>query len=42
MTKAKKEKSRVRIWIENIVEILIVIICLTFSIAFSKDLCYYT
>ena len=32
MTKAKKEKSRVRIWIENIVEILIVIICLTFSI----------
>ena len=32
MAKEKKEKGKVRIWIENIVEILIVIVCLVFSI----------
>lgn len=30
--KEKKEKSRVRIWIENILEVLIVVSCLAFSI----------
>lgn len=30
--KVKKEKSSLRVWIENIVEILIVVICLVFSI----------
>ncbi len=30
--KQSKEKNKIRIWIENIVEILIVIICITFSI----------
>ena len=32
MAKVKKEKGKVRIWIENIIEILIVIVCLVFSI----------
>ena len=32
MAKEKKEKGKVRIWIENIIEILIVIVCLVFSI----------
>ena len=32
MGKEKKEKGKVRIWIENIIEILIVIVCLVFSI----------
>ena len=30
--KEKKEKSKVRIWIENILEVLIVVACLAFSI----------
>ena len=30
--KVKKEKSKVQIWIENIVQVIIVVACLVFSI----------